>query len=304
MKKITVLLAVILFSASIVGFESCQSTKSSTATKMLKFDLEKGKGYDYELIMNMNQEIMGQDMELDMTTYYSMDVDGDEGGTKMITTAIDRLKMKTVVAGFNVNFDTDAPLQSSDTSDMMGKSMGALNKVFGAIKGQKFTMKVSPEGKITEVTGFENMAKSIADSMKIEGDERAEMMKQFDGQFNANEMTQSLERFWFLFPNKEVKVGDSWQKSMQMGGKMPGKYNSTYKVTEIEGDMVTIDEESKIEALETEEVSLTGKVTGTIIVDSRSGLIVTADQDMKMKASAKGMSFDIKAKTKIKGKAR
>lgn len=304
MKKALIVLTVILATASIIGFESCQSSKSSTATKMLKFNLEQGKGYDYELIMNMDQEIMGQDMEMDMTTYYSMDVEGDNGGTKTITTSIDRLKMKTAVAGFNVDFDTDQPLVSSDTSEMMGKSMGALNKVFGAIKGQKFSMKVNPEGKIMEVTGFENMAKNIADSMNLDGEERAEMMKQFDGQFNANEMTQSLERFWFFFPNKEVKVGDSWQKSMQMGGKMPGKYSSTYKVTEIEGDMVTVEEVSKIDALETEEVSLKGDVTGTIVVDSRSGLIVTADQDMKMKASTKGMSFDIKAKTKIKGKAR
>jgi len=304
MKKTTVLLAFILACVSIIGFESCQSTKSSTATKMLKFDLENGKGYDYELIFNMDQEIMGQDMQMDMTTYYSMDVAGDNGGTKTITTAIDRLKMRTEVAGFKVDFDTDKPFSSSDTTDMMGKSMGALNKVFGAIKGQTFTMKVNPEGKILAVTGFEDMAKNIADSMQLEGEERNEMMKQFDAQFNANEMTQSLERFWYFFPNKEVKVGDSWQKSIQMGGKMPGKYNSTYKVTEIEGDMVTIDEVSKIDASETEEVSMTGDVKGTIVVDSRTGLIVTADQDMKVKASSKGMSFDIKAKTKIKGKAR
>jgi Family of unknown function (DUF6263) len=253
----------------------------------------------------MDQEIMGQAMKMDMSTYYSMDVAGDEGGTKTITTSIDRFRMKTAVAGFNLDVDTDKPFSVSDSNDIMGKSLGSINKVFGAIKGQRFTMKVTAEGKITEVTGFENMAQKIADSLDLEPAEREKMMKEFEGQFNADEIRQSLERFWYIFPNKEVKVGDSWQKSTKLGGKMPAKYNSTYKVTDIEGDMVTLEEVSKIEASEGDEkMSLSGDVTGTLVVDSRTGLVVSADQDMNLKASAQGMSFDIKGKSKIKGKAR
>ncbi|HUR66588.1 MAG TPA: DUF6263 family protein [Chitinophagaceae bacterium] len=305
MKKIAVIIVSVIALAGMISFEACQSAKSSTASKMLKFNLESGKGYDYEMTVNMDQEIMGQQMKMDMSTYYSMDVAGDDGSTKTITTAIDRFRMKTAVAGFNVDIDTDKPFVA-DSSDVMGKSLGALNKVFGAIKGQQFSMKVTAEGKITEVNGFENMGKNIADSLGLDGNDRAEMLKQFEGQFNADEIKQSLERVWYIFPNKEVKVGDSWQKSTAMGGKMPAKYNSTYKVTDIEGDMVTLEETSKIETRENEaeEIKLSGDVTGTIVVDSRTGLVVTADQDMKIKATSKGMSFDIKGKTKIKGKAR
>jgi hypothetical protein len=305
MKKITVLIVSVIAMAALVSFEACQSAKSSTASKMLKFNLESGKGYDYDMTINMDQDIMGQSMKMDMSTYYSMDVTGEQAGTKTITTAIDRFKMKTAVAGFNIDIDTDKPFVA-DSGDVMGKSLGALNKVFAAIKGQVFTMKVTSEGKITEVSGFESMGQKIADSLGLDGSEKEEMVKQFEGQFNADEIKQSLERVWYIFPDKEVKVGDSWQKTTAMGGKMPAKYNSTYKVTDIEGDMVTLEETSKIETRENEkdEVSLSGDVTGTIVVDSRTGLVVAADQDMKIKATSKGMSFDIKAKTKIKGKAR
>ena len=165
-------------------------------------------------------------------------------------------------------------------------------------------MKVNPEGQITEVTGFENMAENIADSLDLDPKEREEMLQGFKGQFSQSEMKQSLERFWYIFPNKEVKVGDSWQKNTESGGKMPAKYRSTYTVKEIEGDMVTLDEVSKIEAKENEDIAMTGDITGTIVVDSRSGLVVTANQDMDMKASSKGMSFDIKGKSRIKGVAR
>ena len=64
--------------AIIAGIQSCQSTKSSTAAKLLKFNFEKGKGYDYDMTVSMDQEILGQQITVDMTTYYSRDVKEDD----------------------------------------------------------------------------------------------------------------------------------------------------------------------------------------------------------------------------------
>ena len=56
---------------------------------------------------------------------------------------------------------------------MMEKNpMKMMNQLFGAIKGQKFTMKVNAEGKVQEVTGFENMAKQIVDSWDLDEEEK------------------------------------------------------------------------------------------------------------------------------------
>ena len=84
---------------------------------------------------------------------------------------------------------------------------------------------------------------------------------------------------------------------------MPGSYNSTYTVTDIEGDMVTLEEKTKLHTTE-EGKDMEGNIKGTIVVDSRSGLIVTADQDMTIQTEAEGKKFEIRMKTKIKGKAR
>ncbi len=285
------------------GFESCQSSKSSTATKMLKFNLEKGKGYDYEMTMNMDQEIMGQKIQMDMATYYSMDVEGEEGEMRIINTSIDRFKIKTGAGGFTIEIDTDKPVPAADDSGNSGDPTRMMSKLFGAIKGKKFSMKVNPEGKVVQVSGFEHMGESIADSLEIDSTERAQLISQFNKQFNGEQIGGQLDRFWYIFPNKEVKVGDSWQKSSDISGELPGKYNSTYKVTEIEGDMVTLDEKTKIDS-DQGKMKLKGEVNGTIVVDSRSGLVVNADQEMKITAEAEGKSFDIVGKSKIKGKAR
>ena len=110
MKKIIALLLFIFSVAGIVNMQSCQSTKSSTASKMLKFNFEKGKGYDYEMISNIDQEVMGQNMQMDMSAYYSMDVSEDDGIMKTISSTIDRFKMKMGFGGFNIDVDTDKPL--------------------------------------------------------------------------------------------------------------------------------------------------------------------------------------------------
>jgi hypothetical protein len=303
MQKKGIVFLVIIFISTIAVLQSCQSTKTATSSKLLKFNFEKGKGYDYEMITNMDQEIMGQAIQMDMAAYYSMDVSEDDGNMKTITSTIDRFKMKMGVMGFNIDVDTDKPHTSPGITEDGKDPMKMLNSIFGAIKGRKFTMKVDEEGKVQEVTGFENMAKMIVDSIGLGEDEKQEMIKKFEGQFNAKNMQGQFDRFLYIFPNKEVKVGDTWQKKSDVSGPAAGKYNSTYKVTDIEGDMVTLDESTKMES-EEEKVKMKGNITGSIVVDSKTGLIVSADQEMNITTETNGMSMEMKGKTKIKGKAR
>lgn len=288
--------------AAIFSLLSCQSAKTATSSRTLKFGLENGKAYDYETVMNMDQELMGQKLQADMSTYYSLKVISDSGDIRSIEASIDRFAMKTGVGGMNIEIDTDKPLNGSGT-EKVDSAILMVNKLFAAIRHQKFIMKVNSEGSIVEVTGFEKMGNTIADSMGLEGENRAQLLQQFDKQFNGEEIKGQFERFWGVFPNKEVKVGDSWNRATVLKGKMPGTYNSTYKVKDIEGDMVTLEEKTKVDSRE-EKMGVKGDIEGTLVVDSRSGLVVSADQDMTLTASGGGMSFEIKGKTKTKGTAR
>jgi hypothetical protein len=303
MKKKERIFLIIVFIATIIALQSCQSTKTAASSKLLKFNFEKGKGYDYEMTSNIDQEVMGQTMQMDMSAYYSMDVSEDDGNMKTITSTIDRFKMKMGVMGFNIDVDTDKPLPNLGTSEDDKDPMKMISGLFGAIKGQKFTMKVDAEGKVQKVTGFENMAKMIVDSIGLNEEEKQEMIKKFDGQFNAKNMQGQFDRFLYIFPNKEVKVGDTWQKKSEVSGPASGKYNSTYKVTEIEGEMVTLDEVTKVESQD-EKIKVKGDIKGIIVVDSKTGLVVTADQDIQMTTETNGTSIVMNGKTKIKGKAR
>lgn len=303
MKKIFRLFSVLIFFTSAIALPGCQSAKSSTASKMLHFNFEKGKAYDYEMIINMDQEIGGNKSQIDVTSYYSMDVTDDDGATKTLTTTYERLKMNMSLMGFNIEVDTDKPLPDFNTGDEKEKGMKMLSAVMGAIRGQKFQMKVNNEGKILEVTGFNDMANRLADSMDLDENAKQEMIKGFSQQFNDQNVRDQFERMLYIFPNKEVKVGDTWQKTSTPAGPMAGTYNSTYTVTEIEGDMVTLSEKSEISS-KTEGMDMKGTGTGTMVIDSRSGLIVSGDQDLTLTAGKGDMNMEMKTKSRIKGKAR
>lgn len=288
----------------ILGLSACQSTRTATTTKLLKFNFEKGKGYDYEMDMNLEQEILGMATGIRMATYYSIVVKDDDGQLKTLQTRYERFKMSLDMAAMKMKVDTETPV---DTSSLGGGQMAMLSRVFGAIKGKEFEMKVDQEGHIKEVTGFKEMAESVVSSMELdpskEKEVRDEMRKAFGQQFNDEKIREQFASILYIFPNKEVKVGDKWTRKGSMSGMAAGQMNATYKVIEIEGDMVTLEENTEITSTGSEE-KVTGSQKGTLVVDSRSGLVVTADLQLKMKASIGGVEIPITGSTKIKGVAR
>lgn len=303
MKKILVIATLIISLAAVMGIQSCQSTKSATTSKMMKFNFEKGRGYDYEMIMNLDQEVMGAKQQIDMSTYYSMLVTEDDGALKTIKTTFDRFKMNMGVMGMQIEVDTEKPFVGGSDTSAADNPLAMVNRLLGAIKGQQFVMKVDAEGKVQDVQGFQEMGMKIADSLGLDEAKKKEMLQSFSQQFNEKNIKEQFERVLYIFPNKEVKVGDSWQKTTTTSGPMGGKYRSTYTVTEIEGDMVTLEEKTKIES-DNEQLKLSGEQTGELVVDSRTGLVVSADMDMNMETTSSGTKVTMKGKTKIKGEAR
>lgn len=295
-------LVLIISVFSLVIIQSCQSTKTATTSKMLRFNFEKGKGYDYETIMNLDFVAGNETRQTDMTAYYSMFVAEDNGSVKTIKAKYERFKMSLDIAGLNIMIDSDNPVNQGGSKTEVSEIMGMMNKFFGAIKRQEFTMKVNSEGSITEVTGFDQMAASIADSLGLQGASREQMLQAFGKRFNGDAVKEQMERFLFIFPDKEVKVGDSWTKSSSQKGLMDAKYNSVYKVTDIEGEMVTVEELTTINSANPQ-TELTGEIKGELVIDSRTGLVVNADQDIKANTKEKGNAVKITGKTKVKGKA-
>jgi hypothetical protein len=279
--------------------QSCQSSKSATTSKMLKFNFEPGKSYVYDMISDFDQEVGGQKQQFSMTAQYGLDVKAANNGVTDIVTKFNAIKLTMQVAGFTVEADTEKPLKSDTTGELNPADM--MNRMFHAIKGQTFNMKVDAEGKVLEVTGMEEMANKMIESMGM-GEEFASTLRQtFQEQFNDARMKEQFERAFFIFPGKEVKVGESWVKEHNMPGQETGSFKTTYTVESIEGDIVHLDVNSVFGGDE-KSAKMSGTQKGNMSVDARTGLIMESDLDMDIAAEEEGQKFSMVGKIKIRGR--
>jgi hypothetical protein len=273
---------------------------------MLKFNLQKGRGYDYDMSWNYDQDVMGQNVVMNMGAGYSLDITNDDGKIETINAEFKSFKMNMKLMGMEINVDTDKPVvnETEDSTQTMANVSNKINKVFSLIKGKKFLMKVNKEGEVLEVNGFEQIFSSMADSAGVDSTEREKVMQSVKQQFNEGDIKNRFADIFYIFPQKEVKVGDTWEKEYEtVSGKAPIKNHTVYKVKEIEGDMVTLSSKTDITSAQ-ENMKAEGTQTGTFIVDSRSGLVVNAELAQDITFSVNGMSFTMNGKGKIKGTAR
>jgi len=300
MKKIFVFTAAISIISAFIIIPSCQSGKAS-AGKMLKFNLEKGKGYDYEIIWDLETSVMGQQSKISIAGLYSMQVTNDSAGIKTLSTVYKDMRMNISMPTMTLNIESNKPDTSNgDETDILQKMMG---KMFNGIIDKPFIIKADEEGNVIEVTGFESLISSMVDSLAIDEDKKAEVLASMKGQFNENEIKKQFAQVLTIFPNKEVKVGDSWEKTYSIGGQIPSKFVSTYTVKQIEGDHVTMTSKTKISSEKSADIELSGDQDGSIIVDSKTGLTTNAEFKQNMQVNTSGMKVEMTGKGKIKGSA-
>jgi hypothetical protein len=268
----------------------------------LKFNLEKGKGYDYDMVWDMNQKMMGQESKISIGGLYSIKVMNDSDHIKTLTGTYRNFKMNMKMMGMEIDVDTDKPSPPMSEEEMKTNPMGMMNRIFSGIVGKSFLMKVDEEGKVIEVGGFREMMQSMADSMGFSEEIREKMMASMKDQFNEQTVKDNFAQIFTVFPNKEIKQGDNWEKSFTTSGRMPAKFLTTYTVKEIEGDHVALTAKIRIESTGSN-LDLKGDQTGDIIIDSKSGLMVNGDFTQQMQVKMNGMEMTINGKGRIKGKA-
>lgn len=278
-------LVLLLLCSSCSLMLSCNSSKPKE-TPILKFNLQKGKAYAYSMKVDIEREMQGQKMNSMMNFDYDVEVIDDKDNIKTLKSTYRKVMMNMKLPQMNVDVDTDRPV--SDTIIDKNNPMAFFGNMFHAIVGKSFTLKVDAEGKVLEVTGLKEMGEAMMASMKPDETLRPVIEQAFNSQFNEASMKQNFSQAFNIFPNKPVKVGDSWEKNMTLGGMMPAVVKTVYTVKDIKADKITLDVQSNTEIQNTKSL-----MTGSMMVDPVTGLVTDADMEQK----SEGMS---KSTTKIK----
>lgn len=302
MKKLSLFCAACLVAAVALSFYHCNPAANVSGSRMLALNLEKGKSYDYEMVWDLTQSFMGQEIPVSMGTFYSVHVQDEADKVRTMTVTHRKVNMQMKMMGMEISIDSDK--DKPGEADFEKAPVEALKKIFTGIVGRSFSLKVDENGKIIEVSGFTEMMEDMLKSLNLPEEALETGRAALNDQYDEENIKSQFEQVFSFFPNKEVKEGDSWEKTFITGGKkMPARHSSIYKVKSVDGDHVLLYVTTLIEPA-ADEFVINGSQNGHLLVDSKTGLVLKAEFEQEMEAEAMGMKMQITGTGKIKGAER
>jgi len=278
---------------------------SISAQIKLSFNPEKGVKYEYqmEVVQNMKQNAMGQEIpiETEMNGTYLMEIKNKtpqeihaESTYQGFTFIVSSPMMK-------IKYDSKKPTENPSEMDKM------FGKMFSTLIGKPFTVVFSPDGSVKSVSGMGAIIESMLGAISSDGQVAAQMGGLMTQQFSDESMRKMFEQSFNFYPEKAVKVGDSWNTEITMpinNINFDIKTRNTLK--EVSNNMATIEVTSDFD-MDMGEGKLPGTQTGTMIVDTTTGMPVTSDVSLNIKGSIKVQGMEIQMelvqKTKTTTKA-
>lgn len=265
---------------SILSFNCNTGGSGSGEAYTLKLKLDKGDkfGHDMDMDITSGFEIEGRKMDMKMnlkggTAFEVKDVTPE---SKEIAMTYTSMKTSVVTSGMGVEGDA---VKNEDAGEK--------------IVGKTVTMKLNNQNQIVDVAGFDQI---LADpSMDDKTKEQMEKM------FSKEQLNSLFSMMFQMYPDKPVKVGDSWEKEndMSVAGiamKMLGKYT----LVSVKDGIGSIDMEGAINgkgSMNTGggnvEMDMNGGQKGRIDITMSNGYIKGSDIKMDIKADMKVMEQTI-----------
>jgi len=298
-KTLTLVAAVMALSCN-----SADKKAGGSSDQAFRFNPPVGAAYDITMQMDMDQKVMGQNNKIGLTTTYNMHVKGLDTGVYDLHVKYNYFRMAMNAGGMDMEIDTDKPAAApANPDDPTGMMMAMMNRVFSGIKGQSFSMKLSESGEISDIKGLENIVRAMVDSMGLPPEAQAQVGASLNDQFNENDIRNSFQTAYSIYPNKPIKVGDSWTRTASVKGKTPMMIDSKYTVKAIENGMATLGVTSTFSPLEKEgDTNIKGTQEGEMQVELATGITTDAKLNQQFTMETQGVPVEMKSLVTIKSK--
>ncbi|RDC54125.1 hypothetical protein DU508_23100 [Pedobacter chinensis] len=273
-------------------------------TYVLKQNLPIGKKYDFSMVSDqiINQTISGQKINLkqNIGTDYTFDIRNGDNLEKDIEVIYNRIFMTSSAMGNTMSMDSNDP----DTTKQ---------NPFRGIKGAAFRMVMEPNGTIRSLIGIDQMLTLMASKMSKDSAVVNSLKASLAKQFNTEGMKQTMESSLKIYPDKPVKIGDSWTVDTRMQMTMPIETITKYTLKAVKDGVAylniagTLISKGNFETMGNKmETNLTGTNSGDAELDIKTGLILKSHLRMSlagtMTAQGQVIDFELQGINKITGK--
>ena len=270
---------------------------------------------------HISQKAAGQSLDIYQTKTTELEfevetVDGNNIASIKVTYL--KFKEKGASQGGQMEYDSTNPEISADNP---------FAPTYSAMIGQGFIMKVSPEGKILELTGIDEMYLKMAEKLVDSEDEnirkrlkdraqqsidrtnqrygsrakRVEALKEMIKKYpmlTEKQFMSIVANVMVPFPGKSISIGDSWQGKTILPSGAPVEVDSTFTLREKNQTDLTIDVSSKIDLDNVTvpgmgspqgqtKVSLKGSYEGFLQIDQKTGWLIRKKATMKITGEIK-----------------
>lgn len=181
---------------------------------------------------------------------------------------------------------------SNDPSTMKSSEDSEMNSL-AVLIGRTIDLSINKNGKVIDFKGTESIKEEILKDSAAYG-------KPFDVFLEnlSNEGMKAQFDVFHIYPDKPVKVGDTWNAEWSMSYGITFKINNTYTLRNVVGDTAVIDisglvstsnSTSKIDAKNpmaalSKMMTINGKYSGEIKSDIKTGFIYKNEQTFDVKA--------------------
>jgi len=259
----------------------------------LKLNLKKGQKYTQAMVMdlNMTESISGQEINVlsKMQFEFKQQVKSITAkGDFVMESEYSRVAMTMDAMGQKMAYD-------SNDKDTVGGN-GDFMKAFGNIIGKKFQVTLTPKGKVVEIKGL----KEIIDAMGS-GKDDPTTQKLLESTLDEKKLTSSFESSYHIFPDKPVKVGESWTQKSNVESMFPMDISTGYTLKDVSNGVAKIsasgDFSMKKDDFESNgmkmKINFTGTYTGTYDLDLTTGISKTGNIQMPMKGTMELMGMEV-----------
>ena len=266
MKKVSVIL----------GLYFVLGANVAPAQVKLSFNPENGKKYEYltQTVDNTKESVMGQDQlgESEMDIKYLMEIKNKTSQEIHVQFTYLEIGYTFLKLRMNMGYDSKNPIENPSELDKM------LEKFFSQLINQSFMIVFSPDGSVKSVE-IDDITEILAKPVDTDDPMSEPLSAGLKRQFTESAIKRMFEQSFKFYPNTAVKVKNRWtveNKFVVSIGVLTTK--TKYTLKENKKKIATIAVESITEMTPSAmEGKLSGTQTGTMLVDTTTGILVSSD---------------------------
>ena len=194
-----------------------------------------------------------------------------------------------------LKMNTKNSMGMGDTSmDSEATDDGMQTKLVKAMMGKTFSFKMSKQGVIEAVEGTDNLYSGFS-ALGLDEAALAGAKQSFQQTLGEKSLKASFEMALINYPEKKIKIGDSWQSTGNLAMNFPVKIENTWNLKSHDATSATVDAEGVLTTTDKEkEVSLPNGMKSKFDLNGRQ--MLSGAVDVKT-----GFPSEIKVISEIKG---